>query len=278
MHPVLKNILLITLLVVLPVAILVPEYVNGPVSFIAQLALGWTFYLGRVLPLVDINWGAVGTALFAGAAFVLLAHRFARRIHREITTTPSTWPLRWTVSAGAAVLVMFTAGLAATGVTQHTAGLATMDGPVFLPDHGPFSRYYHAQRVRCMSQLRQIGQALIQHASRHDGRFPVRLETVIDTEEVGGQVFVCPAADDEHVTYAAPSAEVAQRLREGHATYVYLTPNLKYPTPIPVPVVTEPLANHATTGLNILYSDGSVQWHTAADAERILGSPKEVTP
>jgi len=52
MHPPLKNTLLILLLVILPIAILVPEYLGGPVTFVAQLGFGWAFYLSHVLPRV----------------------------------------------------------------------------------------------------------------------------------------------------------------------------------------------------------------------------------
>src|SRR3954465_9963595 len=82
----LKNILLILLLVILPVAILVPEYAGGPVTFVAQLCFGGTIYLGHVLPRVEINWPAVATTLLAAGAFLALAHTFARRLHGELLT------------------------------------------------------------------------------------------------------------------------------------------------------------------------------------------------
>jgi len=77
-------------------------------------------------------------------------------------------------------------------------------------------------------------------------------------------------AIDAFATRCAAAAVFSWTVREGRATYVYLTPNLKYPSPTRIPVVTEPLANHDGAGLSILYSDGSVQWHKPDEAQKIL--------
>jgi len=166
---------------------------------------------------------------------------------------------------------MFTAGLAATGITHHTARLAA-DAPIF--QSGSYGgRFGAAPRIRCMTHLREIGVTLIHYAEKHDGHFPPRLEDLLEGKALTPDTFICPSAEED-AGDDAPTQPTAQdlttRLREGRATYVYLTPNLKYPSPTRIPVVTEPLANHDGAGLSILYSDGSVQWHKPDEAQKIL--------
>jgi hypothetical protein len=116
-----------------------------------------------------------------------------------------------------------------------------------------------------------IGQALAYYAKQHGSHYPARLEELLDLD-IAGLVFVCPVADYEHARADATTQETITRLRDGRATYVFLAPNLAYPPPKPIPVVTEPLANHNLTDLHILYSDGSVERHTPAEAQKILHS------
>jgi len=106
-------------------------------SIAGRLLFGWFFYLVRVLPLVTVSWDGVVTAMGGLVLFTLGLHAFLRWLYREIRLQQQAtsaehpapyWPLRRTISLVVVVIVMFVAGIAASGVV-HQAGwlLSTKD-------------------------------------------------------------------------------------------------------------------------------------------------------
>src|SRR4051812_38576483 len=54
-----------------------------------------------------------------------------------------------------------------------------------------------ANRVKCASNLRQIGQAIELYAKDHGGQYPASLAELPGEEEIGSEVLTCPSSNAE---------------------------------------------------------------------------------
>ena len=117
-----------------------------------------------------------------------------------------------------------------------------------------------ANRVKCGSNLRQIGQAISLYANENQGRYPDRLGDLI-FQDIATTVFICPASNDEA---AAPGpttqASSANIHAGGHLSYIYLGKGLTGTQPATMVIAYESLTNHANTGMNVLFGDGHVEF------------------
>lgn len=116
-----------------------------------------------------------------------------------------------------------------------------------------------ANRVKCASNLRQVGQAVFIYASVNGGRFPDRLDKLLSY--AGSNVFVCPSCNDSPAPGATPQIQASNLYAGGHLSYVYvgagLSTNAGFGSAPTTVVMYEPLANHRDS-INVLYADGSV--------------------
>ena len=251
-------------------SIFFPEFFTVPLQFAFALAFGWIAYLGRVVLHVNVAWPALLSALACLVGAVALGHTFTRWLWRETAPDPATaarppWRFRWTLAATAVVVLMFTAGIAATGITHQSAWLAR---------DGRWVEYRgreRANRVKCASNLRQIGQAVLLYAHANSGHYPDSLARVLLSEDVSSEMFICPSSNSERAPGTTPQ-EQARHLHpgRGHCDYVYFGRGLRDPVPATYPVACEPLINHNAHGMNILFGDGHVEWFDPATAARIL--------
>jgi len=129
-----------------------------------------------------------------------------------------------------------------------------------------------ASRVKCASNMRQIGQGVELCANDHDGRFPDDLETVLANEDLTPQAFVCPSSKDTPApTAAAPQATAAGLRQAGHCTYVYIGKGLTTDMTTPDMIVMfEPLGDHHGDGMNVMFADFHVEWFSKSDGQAIL--------
>lgn len=128
-----------------------------------------------------------------------------------------------------------------------------------------------APRVQCASNMRQIGQAIAMYANDHNGQFPDDLKTVLEIEDVTSAVLVCPESNDQPAVGPTTQAITAALLQPGHVSYIYLGKGLTTQTVTNDTVILyEPLANHGSKGMNVMFGDFHVEWLIAADAEAIL--------
>lgn len=133
-----------------------------------------------------------------------------------------------------------------------------------LPSVGP--REGRSDRIKCGSNLKQIGLAILMYSNEHGGQYPDRIEDLFLIGDLGSEVFTCPTV----YRTIAPGATFAERqaiLSKGnHISYIYLGKGMNSKTvTAETEVAYEPLSNHGGVGGNILYGDGHVIWVNKAD-------------
>ena len=115
-------------------------------------------------------------------------------------------------------------------------------------------------RTDCRESLRQIGLCCREYAAAHNGKFPSAwVELNLVGENAGwAQLLRCPWTGHEVGIWTNVDLWADYRLIAGRSTS----------DPPGTVLAIEPLANHGSTGANVLFVDGSVQWWPAA---RIAG-------
>ena len=241
----------------------------------AHLTLGWFSHLHYVLPRVTVSGS--GIALFAMAlpATAWLAHSTCRWLWEDGEATdarpPRTseqWRWKWTLIGLAVVMLMFVAGVAATGVVHQTGWLIRSPAPLLEMRHRPL-----VLQVKCRSNLRQIGLAVLMYV--HDGgHWPTsraelaRMATVLD---VTPDMFVCPASAHERAPGTQPAEWSAAIDDDRYFSYVVSPRPLSPPDSVGRVMMYEPLDQHSD-GMNLLYDDGHVEWLDRPVAEQWLAT------
>jgi prepilin-type processing-associated H-X9-DG protein len=136
-----------------------------------------------------------------------------------------------------------------------------------------------ANRVKCASNMRQIGLAAIMYANAHGGQFPDDLDTILTSGTLQPFVVICPSSGDTPPSGASTQAMVADMKNPGHLSYVYVGKGLTVSSSADTVVMYEPTANHSGDGMNALFADGHVEWLTGPEAQSILSQQsKGITP
>jgi prepilin-type processing-associated H-X9-DG protein len=126
-----------------------------------------------------------------------------------------------------------------------------------------------ANRVKCASNERQIGQAILLYANENKGNYPPDLGTLVKTEDIGPEVFICPSANTSlppNIHAMTPDQQAAW-VNE-HSDYVYVGKGLKSDAPADRVTVYEKETDHGGDGMNMLYGDGHVEFQNAQAARR----------
>ena len=144
---------------------------------------------------------------------------------------------------------------------------------IFLPSFRSRDTWFHGNGGRCRSNLMQIGQAIQLYANDHGDAMPPDLATLIVTEDLVPEVFVCPSSDDERSPATQASAIVADLAPgRGHLSYAYVDGLERYASLTPRDVVAfESPGRHAKSfdGANVLLGDGRVEFLATKDVEAI---------
>ena len=136
-----------------------------------------------------------------------------------------------------------------------------------------------ANRVKCASNLRQIGQEIQYYADAHDGRFPTGLDVLMTDGDLSANCAVCPSSGAEQARGPTTAAVAAAfRADPRHCSYVYVGAGLTSASATPRHVLAyEPPSNHAGhpagdggDGINVLWGNGTVQWLPAPQARRLM--------
>lgn len=122
-----------------------------------------------------------------------------------------------------------------------------------------------ANRAKCGSNLRQIGQAVMLY--NIDNRaYPPSIDLLITNADLAPEVLVCPTTTDT----AAPN--LSQLHAGGHLSYVYLGRGMRSSDSAETVLAYEPLENHDGDGANFLYNDGHVDWISFPAAQEMIDS------
>ena len=133
-------------------------------------------------------------------------------------------------------------------------------------------------RIRDAGHLRQIGQAILMYSNEYHGQFPDRLPTLLLTEDVYPNAFVATLAADTPATGPTTQAAVATMDLGHHLSWVYLGRGWNISTVKPEMVVAFGPYN-STTGMNVLFGDGHVQWYDAQTMSKLIaGLPQSTGP
>src|SRR2546429_458315 len=80
-----------------------------------------------------------------------------------------------------------------------------------------------ANRVKCASNERQIGQGFLLYANEHKGNYPPDLGSLVTDEDLRPDVFTCPSSDGPvpaNLAHAPPQQQAAWVNANGHYVYV----------------------------------------------------------
>ncbi|HEY1686166.1 MAG TPA: hypothetical protein VGG19_15475 [Tepidisphaeraceae bacterium] len=128
-----------------------------------------------------------------------------------------------------------------------------------------------ANRIKCGSNMRQIGQAILLYSNEHNGKFPPDLGTLVLTEEISPRVFLCPSASSHlPAGFSTMSAEDQAVWVSKNSDYIYLGKGMNSSVNPDLIVLYEKDANHRRDGMNILFADGHVDFNNLAGAHQMI--------
>lgn len=128
-----------------------------------------------------------------------------------------------------------------------------------------------ANRVKCASNMRQIGQVMAMYANANGEHFPDKLEDLLQYDpSLSRSVFVCPS--DDKVPPSSASLQAAQQeIASGkNCSYVYLGGDLTAAVTPDTVLLYEPLTDHQGQGMNVMFGDFRVEWLARSEAQKIL--------
>lgn len=131
-----------------------------------------------------------------------------------------------------------------------------------------------ANRVKCASNMRQIGTAFMLYANENRGALPPDLATAMSTQALPVSVFVCPSGKN---TAAAFTNDVAARAA-GNLDYIYTGEGMTNSASADDPILFEMLSDHRGDGGNVMFGDGHVEWLPKANMlalfNKLAGTPR----
>jgi prepilin-type processing-associated H-X9-DG protein len=130
-----------------------------------------------------------------------------------------------------------------------------------------------ANRSKCASCLRQIGQAASIYANEHAGMLPPDLISLYQHTDITQEVFTCSSSAIAKADGPTRAQIVTSMLSGNHLSYAWTGGGLTSTAPLDVIIAFDlelhvPRDNATTTGMNVLFADGHVTFvdETAAKA------------
>lgn len=128
-----------------------------------------------------------------------------------------------------------------------------------------------ANRLKCSANMSGISQAISHYRNQNKGQYPPDLPTLLKTQDISSDIFVCPSTTNTPAPGATPQAQAKNLLSGGHESYRYFGDKLNNAAATKGDVVLyEPLSNHNNQGANVLFSDGSVKWMTKQEVQPLI--------
>jgi len=132
-----------------------------------------------------------------------------------------------------------------------------------------------ADRIKCQSHLKIIGQSLFRYTQINKGQFPARFTQLITDCDVASYFFVCPHSTDQRAVGANTEQTLADFAKPGRCSYIYLGTGQTTPSVTKDFVLAyEPLENHEKEGAHFLFGNGRVEWLDAEEADRFIAQLK----
>lgn len=155
--------------------------------------------------------------------------------------------------------------------------LLTLLVSVLLPSFQRRDNPYHGYRGKCLSNLRQIGEAIYLYAVENGGAMPPDLAAMFLAEDLPHEVFVCPTSGDQR-TYATQPAALRSELQlgAGHCSYVYLGNGQREPWTKDDVIAFDSSINHGTS-VNALFGDGHCESVDGALALQLVSQSRSTT-
>jgi prepilin-type processing-associated H-X9-DG protein len=127
-----------------------------------------------------------------------------------------------------------------------------------------------ANRVKCASNERQIGQAILLYSNENKGAYPPDLGTLIKTEDITAQVFICPSGNTNVPAKLNTPDETAKWVNN-NSDYIYVGKGMTMSTAKPTDIVLyEKPDSHNKDGMNFLYGDGHVEFQRMDMAKKLI--------
>ncbi|MGA2497267.1 MAG: hypothetical protein ABSH20_05975 [Tepidisphaeraceae bacterium] len=235
-----------------------------PMFALLEFVFGCIAFVWRVLPQVSVNPGGLVMAVLALGVSAMLAHSIGAWLWNP-SHAERPWRFKWTAMFLAMVVMMFAAGISVVAITHQTIWLVQTPGRWFA-----YSGMTRANRVKCASNLRQIGQAIRLYANDNGGRFPDSLPVLVTSTDLNPEVFVCPSSNAEKAVGANMQEILEQLTKPEHMSYVYVGKGMTTSTPVDTVVAYELPQNHDGDGGNVLYADGHVEWFDGKHLKDII--------
>jgi hypothetical protein len=131
-----------------------------------------------------------------------------------------------------------------------------------------------ANRVKCASNLRQIGQAAILYANENGGHLPPDLPTLLDTQDVPAEIFICASSNVEKATGPTTQQVTKSLLAGDHTSYAWAGAGLTTAAPADAILAFDlelhvPKDGATNAGINVLLNDGTVTFVNEPTAKAI---------
>jgi prepilin-type processing-associated H-X9-DG protein len=120
-----------------------------------------------------------------------------------------------------------------------------------------------ANRVKCAANLKAVGSALLLYANENRGSYPPNFQTLIDTQDITFDSFVCPSSSDQRAN------QMSDLSTPGHLSYVYV-PGMTIRASAQHVIVYERITDHNQAGANFLFGDGHVEWLARQQAQSVI--------
>lgn len=143
-----------------------------PLQACYSLAAGWALFLARVVPHVTVNPAPIVTAIGCLIGLTGGLHMFLRWWCAAVRGPSHRWRFGGTLAVVAVVVLAFAAGIAVVGITHQTTWLVTSKEPLLQRSS--------IARVISQNQLKMMGIAAHNFASKHDDCFPI---ATVDKQE-----------------------------------------------------------------------------------------------
>jgi prepilin-type processing-associated H-X9-DG protein len=135
-----------------------------------------------------------------------------------------------------------------------------------------------ANRVKCASNMRQLGMAIYVYASAtKSGRLPDDIGTVVADTAMVPSICLCPSVEREQKPDSGLTGAALAAWVNANTDYVYLGWGRRVSDDLETVILYELPRDHRGDGANVAFLDGHVEWIPAAKLTTLLASQARPT-